>query len=221
MIQQTTLEFLRNLEQNNNRAWFEEHKDQYLQAKANVEEFIEHVKHGLNQKDIIDSHKLYRIYRDVRFSKDKTPYKGHLGGFFRRAGADRRGGYAFRIKPDQTQIGGGFYGPNKEDLFRIRKEFEADYDTINNILNEKVFKDTYGQLLGEGVKTAPKGFSKEHPNIALIRKKRFYAFRSFSDAEVTRKDFVDQTVASYEALRPFFDYMTEVLTTNLNGESIL
>ena len=97
MIQQTTLEFLRNLEQNNNRAWFEEHKDQYLQAKANVEEFIEHVKHGLNQKDIIDSHKLYRIYRDVRFSKDKTPYKTSLSGGLARATKWKRGGYYFHF----------------------------------------------------------------------------------------------------------------------------
>jgi uncharacterized protein (DUF2461 family) len=80
---------------------------------------------------------------------------------------------------------------------------------------------TYGELLGNGVKTAPKGFDKEHPNIDLIRKKQFYALRKFSDKEVLAKDFVDQAVDTYRTIRPFFNYMSDVLTTNLNGESIL
>ncbi len=221
MIKPATLDFLRKLQANNHKQWFEEHKSDYLDAKKNVENFVAKVKTGLMQDDIIEKSKLYRIYRDVRFSKDKTPYKGHLGGYFRRAGADRRGGYYFSIQPEESFVGGGFYNPNKEDLYRIRKEFEADSSIIRKIISDSDFKKTYGELLGNGVKTAPKGFSKEHQNIGLIRKKQFYALHKFNDEEVLRSDFPDQVVHCYRALRPFFDYMSEVLTTNLNGESII
>jgi uncharacterized protein (TIGR02453 family) len=222
MIQKATLQFLKEIQVNNNRPWFEENKHRYLAAKENLEAFTEAVKAALMQDDIIEKTKLYRIYRDTRFSKDKTPYKGHMGGFFRRAGAERRGGYYFSVQPaNETFIGGGFYSPSKEDLFRIRKEFEADGDSVRAIINDPKFVATYGELLGNGVKTAPKGFDKEHPNIDLIRKKQFYALRKFSDKEVLAKDFVDQAVDTYRTIRPFFNYLSDVLTTNLNGESIL
>ncbi len=222
MIQKSTLDFLKTLAKNNNRDWFEAHKDQYLDAKANVEDFIQKVEDGLNQTDVIEMHKLYRIYRDVRFSKDKTPYKTYMSGFYRREGATRRGGYFFSIQPGgESRVGGGFYGPNKDDLKRLRKEFEMDGDSLKKILNASPFLDTYGELRGEGVKTAPQGFSKDHPHIDLIRKKQFYAMKSFTDKEVLSKDFVDQVIDTYQAIRPFFDYMSDVLTTNLNGERIV
>lgn len=221
MIQKSTLEFLKQVRENNHKEWFHAHKDQYLAAKANVEDFIHEVELGLNQTDVIEMHKLYRIYRDVRFSKDKTPYKTYISGFFRRAGAERRGGYFFSIEPGNSVAGGGFYGPNKEDLKRIRKEFEMDGDSIRKIINAPEFVNTFGELKGDGVKTAPQGFSKDHPNIDLIRKKQFYAMRSFTDKEVLSSGFVDLVVDSYQAIRPFFDYMSEVLTTNLNGEKII
>lgn len=221
MIRKSTLDFLKNLEKNNNRDWFENHKHQYLDAKVNVENFIQKVEDGLNQADVIEMHKLYRIYRDVRFSKDKTPYKTYMSGFFRREGADRRGGYFFSIQPGESVVGGGFYGPNKDDLKRIRKEFEADGDGIRKIITAPIFVKTFGELKGSGVKTAPQGFSKDHPNIDLIRKKQFYAMKSFSDNEVLAPDFVDKVLDAYQAVRPFFDYMSEVLTTNLNGEKII
>jgi len=220
MIQPETLNFLRKLKRNSNKPWFEKNKSSYLEAKANIEEFIREVTKRLNQKDVIEFHKLYRIYRDVRFSKDKTPYKTYFSGYFRRAGKERRGGYWFRIEPGRSQIGGGFYGPNKEDLYRIRKEFQMDSTTINRILGSAQFKKLFGSLQGEAVKTAPKGFSKDDPNIELIKKTQFYVSREFSDREVLRDDFVGQAAKTYRTLRHFFDYMSEVLTTDLNGESL-
>jgi uncharacterized protein (TIGR02453 family) len=221
MIQKSTLDFLKQVRENNHREWFDAHKDQYLAAKANVEDFIQEVEMGLNQIDVIESHKLYRIYRDIRFSKDKTPYKTYMSGYFRRAGVERRGGYFFSIEPGNSRIEGGFYGPNKEDLKRIRKEFEFDGDTIRKIVKDPVFAATFGELKGNGVKTAPQGFSRDHPNIELIRKKQFYVTRPFSDEEVLRPDFVQRVIETYSTLRPFFDYMSEVLTTDLNGEKIV
>ncbi|MBO6518211.1 MAG: DUF2461 domain-containing protein [Bacteroidia bacterium] len=220
-IRKSTLQFLKNIAKNNNKAWFDEHKNDYLDAKANMENFMQAIMDRLNKSDAIEKYHLYRIYRDVRFSKDKTPYKTFLHAYLKREGAERRGGYWVGVEPGNTHIGGGFYGPEKDDLFRIRKEFEQDGDTINGILNEPRFKTFFGGLKGEGLKTAPKGFDKEHKNIELIRKKQFYAMRPFSDAEVTSTDFVDNVVETLEAIRPFFDYMSDVLTTDLNGVSTL
>ena len=221
MMAKSTLQFLTNLRENNNRDWFEAHRDDYLAAKENVTAFADAVTAGLNRTDEIAKGYVYRIYRDLRFSKDKTPYKDHFDAYFYRAGAQRRGGYVFRIGTEgNSQAGGGFFGPNKEDLLRIRRELEFDSHPIEEITQHPNFLHHFEALRGEAVKTAPRGFAKDHPNIAWIRRKQFYALRSFSEQEVLRTDFVEQTVATLRALRPFFDYMSEVLTTNANGEVV-
>ncbi len=220
-IRKSTIQFLKNIGKHNNKPWFEENKEAYLDAKTNMENFLQEVMNRLNDSDVIEKFHLYRIYRDVRFSKDKTPYKSYLHAHLRRQGAERRGGYWIGIEPGNTHIGGGFYGPEKDDLMRIRKEFEYDGKTITSIITAPKFKQYFGHLKGEGVKTAPKGFDKEHKNIELIRKKQFYAMRPFTDDEVFSPDFIHEVVGTLEAVRPFFDYMTDVLTTDLNGRSTL
>ncbi len=221
MIDKSTLQFLAELRANNHREWFEVHKEECLAAKENVTAFAEAVTAGLNQTDEIAKCYLYRIYRDLRFAKDKThPYKDHLDAYLYRSGAARRGGYVFRIGTNGgSQAGGGFFGPNKEDMLRIRRELEFDSRPINTITQHPDFVRHFEQLQGEAVKTAPKGFNRHHPNINWIQKKQFYALRPFTDQEVLRADFAEQTVATFRALRPFFDYMSEVLTTNADGES--
>ena len=228
MITQHTLQFLKNVRQNNNRDWFEAHKDDYLAAKENVTAFAEAVYAELNQTDVIAKYYVYRIYRDLRFTKDKThPYKEHLDAYLYRAGAERRGGYVFRIAPGldgpngDSQVGGGFFGPNKEDLLRIRQELAFGSQPIEKITQHPDFVRYFGTLQGEEVKTSPRGFEADQPGIEWIRKKQFYALRSFSDEEVLRADFVEQTVTTFRVLRPFFDYMSEVLTTNADGENRL
>lgn len=220
-IQKSTLTFLKDIAKNNNKNWFDVNKQNYLDAKSNMEGFMEAVQNKLNETDVIEGFKVYRIYRDVRFSKDKTPYKSYLHGYLKRQGAARRGGYWIGIEPGNTQIGGGFYGPEKDDLLRIRKEIEADGASLTNIINDANFKNHYGELKGEGLKTAPKGFDKEHPYVELLRKKQFYAMKPYTDAEVTRPDFTDNVVDTLQAIRPFFDYMSDVLTTDLNGRLLV
>ena len=165
--------------------------------------------------------KMFRIYRDVRFSNDKAPYKSHFAGSFSRAGAKLRGGYYLRIKPGETFIATGFWEPNKEDLLRIRKEFEQDATEIREIINKKSFQKIWGQIQGDAVKTVPKGFDKEHANIDLIRRKQFIFVRNFSDKEVLSPEFIIEIGKSFKVIRPYFDYMSDVLTTNLNGESMI
>ena len=220
MIKSEVFTFLRSLAKNNQREWFHDHKNDYANARQCIIELTASVEHKLNSMDQIEMSKLFRINRDVRFSQDKSPYKSNFSGYFKRLGEQRRGSYYFSIEPDNTVIGGGFYGPNKADLYRIRKEFEVD-SSIQSIVDNKVFKNYFGTLLGEGVSTAPRGFDKNHPNIHWIRKKQWYAFRKFTDEEVIQDNFVEEVIKTYAGLRPFFDYMSEVLTTDLNGESIL
>ena len=213
--------FLQELSQNNNKAWFEKHRDDFRKHQEEFKNLILRIREGLEKKDKIEKHKVFRIYRDVRFSKDKTPYKSHLAGSFTRLGAERRGGYYLHLKPGESFIAVGFWDPNKEDIHRIRKEFEMDVSEIREILSGKELQSIWGQMQGEQLKTAPKGFDREHPNIGFLRYKQFIFTRSFTDKEVHSADFVGEVVRSYEAIRPFFDYMSEVLTTDLNGESLL
>jgi uncharacterized protein (TIGR02453 family) len=221
MISAASLDFFAQLQEHNHRPWFEANKARYLQAKREIEALMQQVQRNLEQTDEIEYAKLFRIYRDVRFSKNKLPYKGYLGGYFRRFGADRRGSYAFDIETGNSRAGGGFFGPNAADLLRIRREFEADATMIENIVQDANFVQHFGHLQGDGVKTAPRGFDKKHPNIQWIRKKQFYAYETFPDSEVIRPDFADQMTETFLAIRPFFDYMSDVLTTDMNGVSIL
>ena len=220
-ITKETFTFLKALNKNNNREWFTENKPWFKGVESDVKGFYEAVKDLLEKHDKIEKLKMFRIYRDVRFSKDKTPYKPHFAGSFSRMGAELRGGYYLRIKPGETFLATGFWEPNKDDLFRIRKEWETDATELKTILNDPTFTSIWGELQGDGVKTAPKGFDKEHPEIDLIRKKQFIFVRNFSDNKVLSETFLNEIDKSFRAIRPFFDLMSDVLTTNLNGERLV
>lgn len=220
-ISKGVFDFLKELKNNNNRDWFEAHKTDFKKHQSEVKSFLEAVKTNLNHHDDIEKMKLFRIYRDIRFSKDKTPYKSHFAGSFSRLGAHLRGGYYIHLKPGESLLATGFWDPNKEDLFRIRKELEMDADDFRKVINKKELKETWGELRGDELKTAPKGFDKEHPDIDFIRKKQFVFVRNLTDKEVLSPSFLDEVDKSFKSIRPYFDLMSDILTTNLNGESIL
>ena len=219
---ETGFEFLKQLGKNNNRAWFSEHKKEYDAIAKENKKFVEDIYSELEQHDSLGSIHMLRINRDIRFSKDKTPYKNNFGGGISRKKPMLRGGYYIHLEPNNTFVGGGFWGPNNEDLLRIRKEFEIDDSQIKKITSDKTFIKYFEELKGEdGVKTAPKGFDKNHPAIDLIKKKQYLAMRKFSDREVFSDGFHKEIISTFLAMRPFFDYMSDVLTTDLNGESII
>lgn len=225
MITKLTLDFLDDLKKNNNREWFQENKSRYDLSHQEMVNFADSLLKLMNEDDVIETvsgkKSLFRIYRDVRFSKNKLPYKTNRSGSFRRAGAQRRGGYYFSIEPGNSMIGGGFYAPNKDDLQHLRSQIDTDASPLRNALAQKEFKTFYGELLGEQLKTAPRGFEVDHPNIDLLRYKNFYVMHAFTDEEVLSDDFVEKVAKGLQALRPFFDAMTEYLTTDLNGESLV
>ncbi|WP_373399947.1 DUF2461 domain-containing protein [Algoriphagus halophilus] len=215
-------EFLKLLQENNNREWFQVHKPEYELIKEENSKFFNKIYSELQKHDRLNKIHISRIYRDIRFSKDKTPYKTNFGAGFSRVKPMLRGGYYLQIGPDSSFVGGGFWAPNKDDLFRIRKEFEINPDEIQQITSDNNFLKYFGKLEGEdGVKNAPKGFDKTLPAIDLIKKKQFVVRRKFSDQEVLADNFQKEVLLTFLAMRPFFDYMSEVLTTDQNGESIL
>ncbi|MFT5846277.1 DUF2461 domain-containing protein [Psychroserpens sp.] len=216
------LEFFKRLEKNNDRDWFNAHKAEYKSYETLAKEVFKYISDGLNKQDLIDTFKVLRIYRDVRFSKNKLPYKIHISGSFHRKKPELRGGYYLHIQPgNQSFLAAGFWDPNKEDLLRLRREFEQDDQDIREIIHNTSFKSIWGELEGDELKTAPRDFDKEHAAIDLIRKKQFVFTKRFSDKEIIESNFADEVVVSFQAIRPFFDYMSAVLTTNLNGESII
>lgn len=222
IFEETSLAYLKALKKNNNREWFATHKPTFKRAQDNAKEFYTAIRLGLEKHDEIDQFKLFRIYRDVRFSKDKTPYQPHFAGSFSRLGKNLRGGYYLRIRPGESFLAGGFWEPNKKDLLRIRQEIEIDASEIRALINSADFKTYFGgKFEGEELKSAPRGFDKEHPDIDLIRKKGFIAVRNFTDEEVLSKTFLNELDQSYKMLRPFFDLFSNILTTDLNGESTL
>ncbi|MFQ3182818.1 MAG: hypothetical protein ACI9Z4_002432 [Polaribacter sp.] len=222
-FEKSTFKYLQALEANNNRDWFAAEKETYLKAQQNAKEVFADIHLKLQKQDEIEKSKMMRIYRDVRFSKDKTPYKVHFANSYARLGKDLRGGYFLRIRPGASFLAGGFWEPSKEDLFRIRKEIELDASEIKEVLKEKSFKKYFGgkfESFSE-LKTAPRGFNKEHPDVALLRKKGFIASRSFTDEEVLSPNFSEEVAKSFKAMRPFFNLFSDILTTNLNGETVL
>lgn len=213
--------FFSELENNNTRDWFEPQKARFKALEGEMKQFASILTSAMNEHDSIDKFKLFRLYRDVRFSKDKTPFKTHFGISFHREKPALRGGYYLHIKPGDNFIATGFWNPEKDDLKRIRKEMEVDADEFRELMAKPSFKSVWGALEGEEVKTAPKGFSKEDPNIDLIKKKAYLFTKKYSDKEVLAKDFLQKVNADFKAVRPFFDYMSSVLTTDLNGVSLL
>ena len=224
-IEKSTFGFLKKLSANNNREWFTAHKGEYERAKENAEQFVDALIRKMNVHDRLETpsgrKSLYRIYNDVRFAKDKSPYSPRFAGYLKRSKPFLRGGYYFWIRPGGTHIACGFSYPNPNDLKRIRQDIERNYPDWNKLLKSKSIQSNFGKMKGEQVKTAPRGFQPDHPAIALLRYKQFWFEHSFTDKEVLAPDFLLNINKTFKGIRPFFDYMSEVLTTDLNGESVV
>jgi uncharacterized protein (TIGR02453 family) len=224
VIHQSTFDFLKKLKRNNNRDWFLKNKELYLIAQADVSIWVESLIHEMNKHDHLQTasakESLYRIYNDVRFSTDKTPYNPRFAGHLKREKPLLRGGYYYWIKPGESRVGCGFTYPNPDDLKRIREDIEDNYEDWRKLITSRKLKSVFGSMQGEKVKTAPKGFSKDHPAIDLLRYKQFWFEHSFTDKEVLSKDLAKKVSDTYKAIRPFFDHMSDILSTNRNGESL-
>ena len=220
-IQKSIFKFLKDITEHNNRDWFAEHKEDYQSHHNSLVDFSDNLIDLMRMHDNIETptgkKAVKRIYRDVRFSKNKAPYKTYSGMSFKRGTQLLRGGYYIHIEPGNSFVGGGFWGPNKDDLLRIRKGIETDQEEFRAVLNSDKFKSVFGALEGEQLKICPKGFDKDSTAIDLLRYKQFLIKKDFSDDEVLKAGFLQNTNEVFEAMRPFFDLMSYILTTDANG----
>ena len=214
-------DFFKELSENNTRDWFQLNKERYQQHYDAVVSFSESLLIAMNKTDTIETPSgkkaVFRIYKDVRFSKDKTPYKTHISAGFKRASSLRRGSYYLHIEQGNSFIGGGFWDPTPADLKHIRHQIAAEDNRIRKILSSSSFITHFGSLQGDKLITSPKGFDKNHKALDLLKYKQFLLMKRISDEDVLSSHFLNQVVEGFNAMLPFLDCMSEMLTTDLNG----
>lgn len=212
------LHFLRALRKNNNREWFEKNKSRYLEARQAFETFLEALLAELVVFDAalsgLDPRKLpFRIYRDVRFSKDKRPYKINMGAAISpRTRMEQEPGYYIHLEPGSSFIAGGLYMPDSANLAKVRQEIDYNTDAFLKILQDPYFTRYFSGLDDfDKLKTAPKGYSKDHPYIDLLRYRSFVVSCAFTDEEVCKKNFVKVAAGVCRAIKPLNDFLKEAL----------
>jgi uncharacterized protein (TIGR02453 family) len=215
MYSASTLEFLKGLKANNNKSWFETNRKSYESAReehiANVEQIIGIISQWDDNLKGLDPRKcIFRINRDIRFSKDKSPYKTNFGAYFSPQREDwSRAGYYLHIEPGANFIAGGVYSPGPDHLRRIRQEIDYNLDEFTGILNNSEFSGWWGtELGGEKLKKAPKDYPSDHQGIEYLKQKDFIVRRKISDKELTGKDLKKTLNSAFEALytlNQFFD----------------
>ena len=221
MIESKVFEFLNDIKSNNNRKWFNKNKQKYKRSLEQIQNFTINLVELMNSNDKIENYKIFRIYRDVRFSKNKTPYKNNFGISLVREKPRLRGGYYLHIEPTNSFSAVGFWQPEKDDLFRIRKEIELDGKEFSDVISSKLITKKWGDLVGESLKTSPRGFSKDHEYISLLRRKSFLFKKNYTDEEIISNHFIHNLYQDFLVTRTFLDYMSNILTSDLNGISII
>jgi uncharacterized protein (TIGR02453 family) len=208
-----TLAFLGDLKRNNNKAWFDANRARYEDAKGRFEAFVDALIAELDKFEnlggVTAKDSTFRINRDIRFSKDKTPYKTNMSADIAPGGRKSgKHGYYIHLAPGgETMLAGGMYMPTPEQLSKFRAVIAADAKPLKLITGNRTFVKTFGSLDGDRLKTAPKGYPADHPEIELLKMKQFVVAHRFSDKDVLSADFVGQMASSCKALKPFLDYL--------------
>ncbi|OIV43094.1 DUF2461 domain-containing protein [Flavobacterium johnsoniae] len=222
MLTKESLQFLDDLKKNNNRDWFQDNKKRYEIFKKDyhqlVSDFLDVMKPLDPSLELLEvKNCTFRINRDIRFSKDKSPYKAHLGVWMSTgAKGANRAGYYVHIEKGASFIAGGFYSPEAEDLKKVRKEIAFFHDDLEAILADKNFKKEFGSLdVNEtnSLKNPPRGYEKDHPAIDFLKLKSFTATQKYDIAEVTQKDFVSKMSKKLIALKPLNEFINRALET--------
>lgn len=213
-ISKKTMKFLKDLKDNNNREWFADNKPRYEEAKEEFEAFIAELIKNIARFDpliaeVNPKKAIFRIYRDVRFSKDKSPYKINFGAHFSGSPSKihDRAGYYLQIQPGNNFLGGGAYLPPTEWLNKIRQEIDYNTQEFKKVLNSASFKKYFGELQGDKLKTVPKGYPKDHPELELLKFKSYLAMNSCDDKLVTSDDFLKHATSAFKAIKPFDDFL--------------
>ena len=212
-ISSSTLQFLKTLEKNNNRDWFNDNKELYLNAKQEVELFIESLIHEVAEFDEeilkIDPKKaVFRIYRDIRFSKNKTPYKKHFGASLGMKKGQKTSGYYLHIEPGKSFLAGGIYNPEPSDLKEIRKEISASGEEFLAILENEKFRNNFrGLSVEQKLQRVPAGFEKDHPMAEHLKLKSFTVSHPVSDEQLLSKDAAKNFAKIFKSMKPLNDFL--------------
>ncbi len=221
MLSPSTIKFLKELKKNNNKAWFDINRKMYEEAKADFAAFIQKVIDQLSKKDLSIKNLtakdcMFRINRDVRFSKDKSPYKTNMGAYLNRGGKKSLyAGYYFHCEPGRSFTGGGLWMPMPPELKKVRQEIDYNFAAFRKITSSKKFKSVYTDLSRDQeyvLTRLPKGYEADNPAAAYLKLKSFVAMTSLKDTDLTTKDLVKKTVASFEALQPLIEFINHSLT---------
>lgn len=208
------MQFLAQLAANNNKEWMDAHKQAYQDARKRFIEVVDQLLVGMSgfeprMSELKAKDCIFRINRDIRFSNNKSPYKNNFGAYFAPGGKNVVApGYYIHIQPGQSFFGGGIYMPDGETIKKIRQEIDYNPDELLNLLQQPEFHEWFGSLTGEQLKTAPKGYPADHPNIHLLRMKSFIAMKSLTDAQVTGERLVETVVRGFQVMKPLNDYLT-------------
>ena len=215
LIKPETLNFLSTLEINNNREWFNENKQLYLNAKENVENAVNEIISGVSEFDksverLEAKNCIFRIYKDTRFSKDKTPYKTNIGASLVEKGPKtlNHAGYYIHLEPNKSFLAGGVYMTEPKNLKSIREKISSEGDEFLNILNKKSFKDNL-ELRGDKLVKVPHDFDKENPMGDYLKFKQFTVFHPLSDEAVLDGNFVKNTVKVFKEIYPFNQFLND------------
>jgi uncharacterized protein (TIGR02453 family) len=218
MIDLSTIQFLTSLKKNNSKEWFDENRQRYAAAKDNYLDFVGEVlgrmkKIDASLADLEPKQCIFRINRDVRFSKNKDPYKTYLGASFSKGGKKVQcAGYYFHLEPGASFIGGGFWMPMAPELNKIRQEIDYDFEAFNKIINKKKFKSSFGSLNeSEKLTRPPKGYEAENPAIELLKLKSFVVMSAVKDTELTGKGLVNKVVDHFETMMPLIDFLNRAI----------
>ena len=208
------LDFLKNLADNNNREWMERHRKDYQDAKQIFHNVVEQLITEIASFDsslnnVEPKSCIFRLHRDIRFSKDKRPYKENFGAFLSRDGKhSTHGGYYLHLQPEnQSMLAGGIYMPPPELLKKIRQEIDYNYDAFQKILDNKDFKELFVELQGEKLKKAPKDYPPDHPHIELLKHKSYVVFHGFKDQMAGNPDFIRYCTEIFRAMKPLNDFL--------------
>lgn len=214
MIQASTLKFLKDLLKNNNKTWFEKNRVQYENAKADILLLTEQMIKAIGSFDkpignLEAKNCTFRINRDVRFSKNKDPYKNNMAAYFNKDGKKGIGaGYYLHIEPGKSFAAGGIWMPEPAVLAGIRQEIDYSFKEWKNIVTGKSFKQNFAEgLQGESLTRPPKGYDENNPAIEFIKKKSFIVTRNFTDTEVRSKTFVKDVAKTFQAMKPMIDFL--------------
>jgi uncharacterized protein (TIGR02453 family) len=210
VISKDSFHFLNQIKVNNNKPWFEKNRPLYEKARAEYLAFVTKLLEGIHKIEAIpekDASKyVQRIYRDIRFSKDKTAYKSHFSSIIDRGPENRKCPVYLQIQPGRSMMGAGVWDPPGEVLKMIRQEIDYNSAGLKKITNSKEFLRNFGKISGARLSRPPKGYEADNPNIELLKHKQLYVQRDFDDELVLSKDLIPEILKSYKAALPFLSF---------------